>query len=82
MFNLIGIVISGFVVGVLARYFYPGMVEMGLIKTVLLGVAGSLLAGLLASRSSDRTIGGLNRAGCLGSVIGAMVLIFLGRQFL
>lgn len=82
MFNLIGIVISGLVVGILARYLYPGPVDIGLFKTVLLGIAGSLLAGLIASRSSDRTIGGINRAGCLASVIGAMVLIFLGRQFL
>jgi uncharacterized membrane protein YeaQ/YmgE (transglycosylase-associated protein family) len=82
MFNLIGIVISGLVVGLLAEWLYPGEVNLGWIATILLGIGGSLLAGLLASRSSDRTIGGLNRAGCLGSVIGAMVLIFLGRQFL
>lgn len=82
MFNLIGIIISGLVVGILARYLYPGPVDIGLFKTILLGIAGSLLAGLIASRSSNSTVAGINRAGCLASVIGAMVLIFLGRQFL
>jgi len=82
MFNIIGMIVSGLVVGILARWLYPGAVDIGLLKTVLLGIGGSLLAGLLASRSDQTTIGGLNRAGCIGSVLGAMVLIFVGRHFL
>ncbi len=48
--------------------------------TILLGVGGSLLANFVV-RLRD-PIGydtGFNRAGCLASVLGAMVLIFLGR---
>ncbi len=75
MLNIIGAIISGLVIGVLARFFYPGTVPMGWISTILLGVGGSLLAGLVVSRGS----GDFNRAGCLASVIGAIVLIFLGR---
>jgi uncharacterized membrane protein YeaQ/YmgE (transglycosylase-associated protein family) len=47
MMNVIGAVISGLFVGALARWFYPGAVEMGWGKTILLGIGGSLLAGLL-----------------------------------
>ena len=75
MFNIIGAIISGLVIGVLARFFYPGAVNMGWIMTILLGVGGSLLAGLVTSRGSSE----FNRAGCLASVLGAIVLIFLGR---
>jgi uncharacterized membrane protein YeaQ/YmgE (transglycosylase-associated protein family) len=79
--NLISIVFTGLVVGVLARFFYPGDVDLGLLKTVLLGVGGALVAGLFASwRTGDRFGEGVNRAGCLASVIGAMLLIFLGRS--
>ena len=78
MFNLIGAIISGLFVGALARWFYPGAVEMGWLMTILLGVGGSLLAGLVVNRGSYGE--GLNRAGCLASVIGAIVLIFVGRQ--
>jgi len=78
MFNLIGAIISGLVIGALARFFYPGTVPMGWLMTLLLGVGGSLLAGLVASRASGST-GGVNRAGCLASVLGAMALIFIGR---
>ncbi len=75
MFNIIGAIISGLIIGVLARYFYPGPVPMGWLATILLGVGGSLVAGLVTSRG-DRDF---NRAGCLASILGAIVLIFLGR---
>lgn len=82
MFNLIGAVISGFIVGSLARWFYPGSVETNWVETVLLGVGGSLLAGLTTAARSTGGIGqGVSRAGCLASIVGAMVLIFVGRHF-
>lgn len=82
MLNLISILFTGLVIGVLARFLYPGAVEMGLLKTILLGVGGALVAGVFASWKSGSTFGeGVNRAGCLASVIGAMLLIFLGRNF-
>lgn len=75
MINFIVTVITGFVVGVLARFFYPGPVPMNWLWTILLGVAGSVLAGMVASRG--RT--GFHRAGFFASLVGAMALILLGR---
>ena len=77
MSNLIGAIISGLFVGALARWIYWGDVTMGWGMTILLGVGGSLLAGLVAGRGSYGE--GFHRAGCLASVIGAIVLIFVGR---
>ena len=79
MINIIGAIISGLFVGALARWFYPGAVEMGWAMTTLLGVGGSLLAGLIANRGGKD---GFNRAGCLASVLGGMALIFVGRMLL
>jgi uncharacterized membrane protein YeaQ/YmgE (transglycosylase-associated protein family) len=76
MLNIISAIVSGLVIGVLARFFYPGAVHMGWIMTILLGVGGSLLAGLVTSRGQAE----FNRAGCLASILGAVVLIFLGRM--
>ena len=76
MLNIISAIVSGLVVGVLARFFYPGAVAMGWIMTIVLGVAGSLLAGLVTSRGRA----GFQPAGCLASVLGAIVLIFVGRM--
>jgi uncharacterized membrane protein YeaQ/YmgE (transglycosylase-associated protein family) len=79
MFNVIGAIISGLFVGALARWFYPGAVDLGWGMTILLGVGGSLLAGLIANRGIGE---GFNRAGCLASVLGGMALIFAGRMLL
>lgn len=76
MINVITAIISGLIIGVLARFFYPGSVHMGWIATILLGIGGSLIAGLVTSRGSAD----FNRAGCLASVVGAIVLIFVGRM--
>ena len=82
MLNIISTVISGLIVGILARFFYPGAVDMGWGLTILLGIGGSLLAGLVVSWQSKGGIGGgLNGAGFIASLIGAMALIFIGRQF-
>ncbi|MEJ2409043.1 MAG: GlsB/YeaQ/YmgE family stress response membrane protein [Novosphingobium sp.] len=75
MFNIIGAIISGLFIGILARFFYPGAVYMGWVATILLGIGGSLVAGLVASRGQRD----FSRAGCFASVLGAMALIFLGR---
>lgn len=75
MLNIIGAIFSGLIIGWLARFVYPGAVEMGLVATILLGIGGSLVAGLVTSRGSRD----FSRAGCLASVLGAIVLIFIGR---
>jgi len=78
MINVISIVLSGLVIGVLARFIYPGAVHMSILWTIILGVAGSLLAGLVTSR---KKIGeGFHMAGWIASIIGAMVLIFIGHR--
>ena len=82
MFNIIGALISGLFVGALARFFYPGAVEMGWGMTSLLGMGGALLIGMLTSLSSGQGLReGFNRAGCFTSILGAMLLIYLGRHF-
>lgn len=78
MFNLIGAIFSGLFIGALARWFYPGVVDMGWAMTILLGVGGSLLAGLVAGRG--RYGEGFKRGGCLASILGAVLLIFVGRH--
>ncbi len=78
MMNLIGAIVSGLLIGWAAQFFYPGPVPMGLGMTVLLGIGGSLLAGFVAG--GGRYGPELNRGGLLASIVGAMVLIFLGRH--
>lgn len=75
MINILTAIISGLLIGALARFFYPGAVPMGWAATMILGLCGSLLSGFIISRG--RTT--FNRAGCLASILGAMALILLVR---
>ena len=77
MLNIIGAIVSGAIIGVLARFFFPGEVDMGFFATIALGVGGSLLAGLVTSRGRSD----FHRAGCLASILGGMALILMGRLF-
>lgn len=80
MLNVIGAIFSGLLIGALARWFYPGEVPMSGVGTILLGIGGALLAGLIASWRTGGTLDdGFNRAGCIASLLGAIVLIFVGR---
>lgn len=75
MLNVVSAIVVGLIVGALARWVYPGPVPMGWIATFLLGIGGSLLAGLVTSRGQSQ----FHRAGFLMSILGAIVLIFIGR---
>ncbi|WP_353230877.1 GlsB/YeaQ/YmgE family stress response membrane protein [Novosphingobium sp.] len=81
MFNLLSMIVGGLITGLLARFLYPGAVHLPLGQTILLGIGGSLLAGLAVSWREGRPWSeGFSRAGCIASVLGAMLLIFIGRH--
>lgn len=74
--GIIGMIVVGFIVGLLARFIYPGAVPLGFWMTVLLGIAGSLVGGVLSSllwRSPD---GKFRPAGWIMSILGALILIW------
>ncbi len=80
--GIIGTIIVGFIVGLLARFFYPGAVNLGFWMTTLLGVAGSVVGGFISSliwRSPD---GRFHPAGWIMSIIGAIVLLWIYLNFL
>ena len=74
--NILGWILFGLVVGALAKLLMPGRDPGGWIVTILLGIAGSFVGGFLASMFTDREN---TTAGWIGSVIGAMALLFLYR---
>ena len=79
--GLIWTIVVGFIVGALARWFYPGAVAMGFWMTALLGIAGSIVGGVVSSliwRSPD---GRFHPAGFVLSILGAVVLLWLYFNF-
>jgi uncharacterized membrane protein YeaQ/YmgE (transglycosylase-associated protein family) len=70
-------IVFGFIIGLLARAVVPGKQGMGLVMTTLLGIAGSLIGGLVASALTGGTTTGFHPSGFIGSLIGAIVLLLI-----
>lgn len=73
-------IVVGLVVGILARFIYPGAVPMGLIMSAVLGIVGSFLAGFVGSMLDKEPGTQLKPAGFLFSIVGALVVIFIARM--
>ena len=77
--HLLGILLIGLVVGVLARIITPGPNPRGIIVTIVIGIVGAVIA-----TYGGQAIGLYNPgepAGFIGSVVGAVVLLVLLRLF-
>ncbi|SAL63235.1 transglycosylase-associated protein [Caballeronia terrestris] len=79
MFAFIGTLIVGLVVGLIARAVKPGDDRMGWILTIVLGIAGSLIAGYVGRALGWYQPG--QPAGWIASVIGAIILLVLWGLF-
>lgn len=77
---IIGWIVFGLVVGLIARFLVPGRDPMGWLGTILLGVAGSFVGGFLT-----QLIWGLDGefqpASWIGSIIGGIIVVVAMRQF-
>ena len=76
LMHIIWMIVVGFVVGLLARYFYPGAVNLGFWMTTALGIAGSVLGGLLSGMIWKTPDGKFHPGGFFISLIGALILLW------
>ena len=72
---MIGFIIAGLVIGALARLIKPGRQNLGIVATLLLGLAGSVIGGAVASLLGTGDIFELNVLEFIVAVIAAVVLI-------
>lgn len=82
---ILSLVVSGLIIGLLARFAVPGKDPLKLWQTILLGIAGSLLGGLVAGLfgviDADDTIdAGEAMTSFLFALAGAIVLLILYRK--
>ena len=75
-------VIIGLVAGALARLIMPGRDPMGIIATIVLGIIGSVLGGLVswAIWGADTDGRGFQPAGLLLSIVGAILVLWIWRM--
>jgi uncharacterized membrane protein YeaQ/YmgE (transglycosylase-associated protein family) len=75
--HLLWMIVVGLIVGALAKLIMPGRDPGGIIVTILLGIAGSVLAGLIG-----RAVGWYSEgqpAGFIASIIGAIIILAIYR---
>lgn len=70
--SIIGFLLFGLVAGAIARLLVPGRDPMGWIGTIVLGLVGSFVGGLLAKALFDS-----DGVGLVGSVIGAVIVLLI-----
>ena len=83
MLSFIWWLIIGLIAGALARLIMPGRDAMSWIATILLGIVGSIIGGLIswAIWGADTANGrGFQPAGLILSVIGAIVVLWIWRM--
>jgi uncharacterized membrane protein YeaQ/YmgE (transglycosylase-associated protein family) len=76
---IIVMLMIGLIAGFVARALVPGRDSMGIVATIVLGIVGSYVGGLLADVlfRSDVDDQGLAPAGLLGSIVGAIVVLLI-----
>ena len=73
--QILGLILIGIVIGILARLVLPGRQHIGIMPTILLGIAGALVGGIVASEIGEGDIYELNFIGTVVGVIAAVLFI-------
>ncbi|NMG33125.1 GlsB/YeaQ/YmgE family stress response membrane protein [Azoarcus sp. TTM-91] len=73
--SVIGTILIGLIVGLVARLLHPGRDRLGLLMTTLLGIAGAMVATYGGQFLGIYHAG--ETAGFIGAVVGAVILLFV-----
>jgi uncharacterized membrane protein YeaQ/YmgE (transglycosylase-associated protein family) len=82
MLHIIWSIIVGFIVGLIAHWFVPGVGHLGFWATSIVGIVGSVVGGLIArifSRPKDGAF--FHPAGFILSIIGAIIVLIAVTKF-
>ncbi len=77
---MIGFIVFGLVVGMVARLLVPGRQELSIGMTVLLGVIGSVVGGVIANALGTGDVFELNILGSVVAIAASVVLIVIGER--
>ncbi|MFL4478510.1 GlsB/YeaQ/YmgE family stress response membrane protein [Paeniglutamicibacter sp. ORCA_105] len=72
---MIGFIVAGLAIGALARLIKPGKQNLSLLVTLLLGLAGSVIGGVIANLLGTGDIFELNVVGFIVAVVAAVLLV-------
>ncbi|HTK68337.1 MAG TPA: GlsB/YeaQ/YmgE family stress response membrane protein [Candidatus Eisenbacteria bacterium] len=75
--NILWAIIVGLIVGALAKLIMPGRDGGNIVMTILLGIAGAVVATFLGHAAGWYREG--QSAGIIASIVGAIILLFIYR---
>jgi uncharacterized membrane protein YeaQ/YmgE (transglycosylase-associated protein family) len=75
MFQLLGFLIVGLIIGALARLLKPGKQNLSMLATLGLGCVGALIGGIVASLLGTGTLTEIDFLGFVVAVIAAVLLV-------
>jgi uncharacterized membrane protein YeaQ/YmgE (transglycosylase-associated protein family) len=78
--GIIGFLVAGLIIGLLARALLPGRQKIGLMWTLALGVIGSLIGGTIANALGTGDIWELNVIGFVGAVIASVAVLAVAES--
>ena len=77
---MIGFLVAGLIIGLLARLLLPGRQKIGLLWTMALGVIGSLIGGTIANALRSGSIWELNFIGFVAALVTSVALLAIGER--
>jgi uncharacterized membrane protein YeaQ/YmgE (transglycosylase-associated protein family) len=77
---MIGFIVAGLIIGALARLLIPGRQKIGLLWTLLLGLAGSVIGGTIANLIGTGDVMELNFIGFIVAVLCSVALLVTAER--
>ena len=77
---MIGFLVAGLIIGLLARLILPGRQRIGLLWTLVLGVIGSVIGGTIANAIDSGDIWELNFIGFVAAVLTSVALLAVAER--
>ena len=77
---MIGFIVAGLIIGALARLLMPGKQKIGLLWTLGLGLAGSVIGGTIANALGTGSIWELNVLGFCAAVVTSVALLVVAER--
>jgi len=75
--QIVSMIVVGFIVGVLARWIYPGAIALGFWATAIVGIVGSLVGGVIGGLMWRTPGGKFHPAGWILSIVGALIVLWI-----
>jgi uncharacterized membrane protein YeaQ/YmgE (transglycosylase-associated protein family) len=76
LLTILGWIVFGLIAGFIARAIVPGKDDIGLLRTIVIGVVGSIVGGFLFGLLTGG-LRGFQPAGWIGSIIGAVIVLVI-----